>query len=39
MNVPNNCTECPYYKICDNACYGSLNCKYREEIVANRQDK
>lgn len=39
MDIPKNCTECPHYKTCDNACYGSLNCKYKEEIVANSRDK
>lgn len=29
---PKNCTECPHSKTCNNACFGSLGCKYEKEI-------
>lgn len=32
MNIPNNCRECDCDKTCSCAHYGSLHCKYADEI-------
>lgn len=33
MEIPNNCRECEFDKICTGAHYGSLGCKYKDEII------
>ena len=35
MEVPNNCTECEFFKSCQ-TCYGSPACEYNKEIVQNQ---
>lgn len=32
MEIPNNCRECECDKTCSGAHYGSLGCKYKDEI-------
>lgn len=33
MEIPNNCRECECDNTCTGAHYGSLGCKYKDEIV------
>lgn len=33
MNIPNNCSECPYTSICVAPHYGGIRCQYENEII------
>lgn len=34
MNIPENCSECPYTNACHAPHYGGTGCDYKETIVA-----
>lgn len=33
MNIPKNCSECPYTNICSAPHYGSSRCTFEKEII------
>lgn len=33
MDIPNNCSECPYTSICRAPHYGGSGCQYEEEVI------
>jgi hypothetical protein len=33
MNIPKNCSECPYTSVCHAPHYGGSRCEYEKEIV------
>ena len=32
MNIPKNCSECPYTSVCPAPYYGGSRCRYEKEI-------
>ena len=39
MEIPNNCRECECDKTCKGAHYGSLGCKYKEQIAEKAREE